>query len=329
MSRYLVTGGAGFIGSHLVDALIADGHQVRVLDDLSSGSADNLPPRVELLPSDITDQAAVRAALDGIDGCFHLAAIASVERGRREWLRSHTVNLGGTITLLEEVRRVQQLLGRTLPVVYASSAAVYGDTSQVPMAEHAPTCPVSAYGVDKLGCELHAAVAARVYELRTVGLRLFNVYGPRQDPNSAYSGVISIFCQRILEGAPIEIHGDGGQVRDFVFVQDAVDALRSAMRAAVKGTAPRVLNVCTGTGTTIRELGELICRAHGVAYAPRYSPSRAGDVRISVGSPQLAMQRLDFTAWTQLRQGLARTLGSIYPVTEPVRVTSLSGVNYR
>lgn len=324
----MVTGGAGFIGSHLVESLIADGHAVRVLDNLSSGSFENLPPGVDLMICDVTDQQAVRRGLDGLDGCFHLAAIASVERGRREWLRSHMTNLTGTITVFEEALRVQRGRGRPLPVVYASSAAVYGDICDVPITEDTPTRPVSAYGADKLGCELHAAAAARVHDLRTVGLRLFNIYGPRQDANSPYSGVISIFCQRIMDGLPLEIHGDGSQTRDFVYVQDAVDALCSAMRLADETPGARLFNVCTGIGTTVRQLAEQICRVQGVEFAPRYCPVRAGDVHISIGSPEAAREQLDFAAWTALQQGLAWTLDSLYPVRRPARRAAVARVNF-
>jgi UDP-glucose 4-epimerase len=306
MACYLVTGGAGFIGSHLVEALIADGHVVRVLDDLSSGQIENLPRGVELVTADVTEQRAVQRALDNVDGCFHLAAIASVERCRREWRRSHIVNLGGTITVFEEACRAQQSLGRPLPVVYASSAAVYGDASEIPISEEALPRPVSAYGVDKLGCELHAAVASRTHELRSVGLRFFNVYGPRQDPNSPYSGVISIFCRRILRGVPLEIHGDGEQIRDFVFVQDAVNALRRAMESAA--ITPQVHNVCTGVGTSIRQIAAVIARMQGFSDLLQFAPSRAGDLAVSLGDPRQAREKLKFGAATSLQQGLARTI---------------------
>src|SRR5260221_7436759 len=277
MARYLVTGGAGFIGSHLVEALISDGHMVRVLDDLSSGKIENLPRGVELVAADVTERGAVRRALGDVDGCFHLAAIASVERCRHEWLRSHKVNLAGTITVFEEACRAQKALGRPLPVVYASSAAVYGNTSEIPISEGAPTRPLNAYGVDKLGCELHAAVASQIHGLQAVGLRFFNVYGPRQDPHSPYSGVISVFCQRILGGAPIEIHGDGKQVRDFVYVRDAVNALRRAIDAVT--LTPQIYNVCTGVETNICQLGAIIARMQGALFSPRYAPERVGDLR--------------------------------------------------
>jgi UDP-glucose 4-epimerase len=308
MGRYLVTGGAGFIGSHLIDSLIADGHGVRVLDDLSSGEAKNLPPGVELLMSDVTEQQAVRRGLDSVDGCFHLAAIASVERGTQEWLRGHSVNLSGTITVFEEARLRQHMSGKPLPIVYASSAAVYGDPSQAPISEQALTRPMSAYGVDKLGCDLHAAVAGRVYKMSTIGLRFFNIYGPRQDPQSPYSGVISIFCARMLEKLPIEVHGDGAQVRDFVYVADAVRALRQAMELASLEPISRVFNVCSGVGTTIRELGEVIAQMNGIPFSPLYSGARPGDVRNSVGDPRLAHEQLKFNTRFSLRQGLSKTL---------------------
>lgn len=308
MGRYLVTGGAGFIGSHLVDALIASGDHVRVLDDLSTGQIENLPSQVELLVSDITDPEAVRRGFTGIDGCFHLAAIASVERGVREWLRSHSVNLSGTIAVFDEARRQQALTGKLVPVVYASSAAVYGNPSRLPISEQSPIAPISAYGVDKLGCDLHAAVAGRAYEMSTVGLRFFNVYGPRQDPRSPYSGVISIFCERLLQGRRLEVHGDGEQVRDFVYVEDVVRAMRLAMQLASVGPTSRVFNICSGIGTTIKELGEKISGLNGLLFSPDWAPARTGDVRQSIGDPRFAREQLKFTAEISLDQGLGRTL---------------------
>jgi UDP-glucose 4-epimerase len=311
MARYLITGGAGFIGSHLVDALLADGHSVRVLDDLSSGSAGNLPRTVELQVVDVTSQEAVRRAFEEVEGCFHLAAIASVERCRQDWLRSHSVNLTGTVTVFEEARRASAISGHLVPVVYASSAAVYGNSSQIPISEHAPTSPTSAYGADKLGCDMHAGVANRIYNMSTVGLRFFNVYGPRQDPRSPYSGVISVFSDRILKKLPLELHGDGEQLRDFVYVEDAVGALRQAMQMASFGPAWRVFNICSGSGTTIKELGEAISRVVGRSFSPDYAPARAGDVRLSVGDPRLAREQLNFCTRISLCQGLSRTLDAL------------------
>ena len=176
MRRYLITGGAGFIGSHLADSLIAEGQAVRVIDNLFSGRMENLPAGAELVQGDVICQHAVRSALEGVDGCFHLAAIASVEFCHEGWLRGHVVNLGGAITIFEEVRRAQRLCGRYIPIVYASSAAVYGNATKLPLSEASPTAPANAYGVDKLACELHAAVGSRLHDLSIVGLRFFNIY---------------------------------------------------------------------------------------------------------------------------------------------------------
>lgn len=306
MARYLVTGGAGFIGSHLVEELLAAGHAVRVLDDLSTGNADNLPPCAELCVASITDPAAVRTAFDGVDGCFHLAAVASVERTQKEWWRSHGVNLSGTIAVFEEVHRQQKLRGKRVPVIYASSAAVYGNPNQSPISEETSTCPLSPYAADKFGCEQHAAVGENLFELQTVGLRLFNVYGPRQNPNSPYSGVISIFCDHILNKRSIEIHGDGQQVRDFVYVLDVVRAFLLAIEN--KNLTGGIFNICTGVGTTICELGNIISRLCDLPFRASYGPRRGGDVRLSVGNPSKACGLLGFSARTSLEDGLAATL---------------------
>jgi UDP-glucose 4-epimerase len=308
MARYLVTGGAGFIGSHLVDSLIAEGHAVRVLDNLATGVAENLPSAVDLHIADVADKSAVRRAVEGMDGCFHLAAIASVERCKVEWLHSHRVNLSGTVNVFEEACAEQNVRHQEIPVIYASSAAVYGDPSELPISEKAATCPLNAYGVDKLGCDLHASVGRRVQNMTTIGLRFFNIYGPRQDPRSPYSGVISIFCDRISKGLSVEVYGDGEQMRDFVYVDDAVTALCGAMRSASVSRASHVFNVCTGIGTTINQLGEAISRIKGLPFSPDYRPVRAGDIRVSVGDPRLADQQLNFHPQTSLEEGLRRTL---------------------
>src|SRR5205823_7381722 len=195
----------------------------------------------------VTDPEAVDRAFEGIDGCFHLAAIDAVERSHSEWLRTHKVNLTGTINVFDQARPSRRR--REVPVVYASTAAVYGNCGNVPVDEESPAAPLSAYGADKHACELHARIAGAIHGIPTVGLRFFNLYGPRQDPLSPYSGVISIFAERLLRGEPIEIFGDGSQTRDFVFVRDVVAALIAAMKRAEESPAPlcAVYNVCTGT----------------------------------------------------------------------------------
>ncbi len=198
------------------------------------GAAATCRAAATLIEGDVADPAIVAQATAGVDGCFHLAAIASVEKGVTDWLGTHRANLTGTITVFDAIRRH----GSEIPVVYASSAAVYGDAATIPIAETEPRTPLSAYGADKYGCELHARVASHVHGIPTIGLRFFNVYGPRQDPKSPYSGVISIFCERIAAGLPIKIYGDGQQTRDFIYVADVVQAL-ARRHGAAPGRSPR------------------------------------------------------------------------------------------
>ena len=303
MATYLVTGGCGFIGSHLADTLLAEGHAVRILDDLSTGKLANKPQAAELIIGDVTDPELVAHAMRGVAGCFHLAAVASVERGNQDWLGTHRVNLTGTITVLEAARRAGPV-----PVVYASSAAVYGLNPALPLDEAAPPRPLSAYGADKLGCELHARVAGLVHGVPTTGLRFFNVYGPRQDPDSPYSGVISIFCDRLRAGQGVTVFGDGGQTRDFVFVGDVVRALVAGLRAA--SVEAGVFNVCTGRATSVLDLARGIAGLLGVAPRIAFGLARPGDIRASLGDPSAARAALEFDAEVALAEGLARTLGT-------------------
>nr|WP_294516252.1 NAD-dependent epimerase/dehydratase family protein [uncultured Rhodopila sp.] len=302
MTTYLVTGGAGFIGSHLCEALVARGDRVRVIDDLSTGHRHNLPPGVPLIVGDVADPDAVAGAMEGVDGCFHLAAIASVEKGVTDWLGTHRANITGTITVFDAIRRQ----GNRIPVVYASSAAVYGDAATVPIAETEPRKPLSAYGADKYSCELHARVASHVHGIPTAGLRFFNVYGPRQDPKSPYSGVISIFCERIAAGQPISIFGDGGQTRDFVYVADVVAALLAAM--ALRPADAPVFNVCTGIPTSVQALAALIADLAGKTLDAQTKPPRAGEIRHSLGVPDLARSVLGLQVSVKLRDGLGKVL---------------------
>lgn len=301
MARFLVTGGCGFIGSHLSAALRAQGHGVRVLDDLSTGSPGNLAPGAELIRGDVADAPLVREAMQGVDGCFHLAAIASVERGVQDWLGTHRANLTGTIAVFDAARGAGPG-GAAVPVVYAFSAAVYGEVATLPITEDAPTRPLSAYGADKLGCEQHARVGGATHGVPTLGLRFFNVYGPRQDPRSPYSGVISIFCDRLARGEPVTIFGDGGQTRDFVHVSDVVAALLAGLKAA--SPAAPVVNVCTGRQTSVLELAETVALACGVRPEIRSAAPRSAEIRHSLGSPVRAEAVLGVSAGTPLLEGL-------------------------
>lgn len=303
MALFLVTGGCGFIGSHLADALIARGDRVRILDNLSTGRRENMPPSAELTVGDIKDLATVRKCIDGVDGVFHLAAIASVDQARRDWLGCHAVNLTGAINVFEAAR------SRAARVVYASSAAIYGDNEATPLSEgHVPQ-PINAYGADKLGCELHGRVATLMHGVPTVGLRLFNVFGPRQDPHSPYSGVISIFFDRLRQNRPIEIFGDGSNVRDFIAVADVVEFFIAAMSAS--GAAGEVFNVCTGHGTTILGLVDAIAAVLGVRPELRFGPPRPGDIQVSIGDPTRAVRGLGRKARFSLHEGLARLSGTV------------------
>jgi len=305
MARYLVTGGCGFIGSHLVEALLAQGDRVHVLDDLSTGRRENLPAGCPVAVGDVADLDLVARQMQGMDGCFHLAAVASVQRGNEDWLGTHRANLTGSIAVFEAARRAARD-GRAPRVVYASSAAVYGDNPAVPLAETAATMPLSAYGADKLGSELHARVAGHVHGVPTVGFRFFNVYGPRQDPKSPYSGVIAIFADRLSRGEAATVLGDGGQSRDFVYVGDVVRHLAAAMTRPL--ATPAVFNVCTGRSTTVLELARTIGDILGRPAEIRHGPARTGDIRVSLGDPAALAAAFGFQPETRLADGLRRTL---------------------
>jgi UDP-glucose 4-epimerase len=304
MAVYLVTGGCGFIGSHLCDALIGRGDSVRILDDLSTGSVENIPAGSLIFRGSVADPELVASAMEGVAGCFHLAAVASVERSTRDWFGSHRTNLSGTIAVFDAARRIGR--GRPIPVVYASSAAVYGDCKELPIEETMPARPRSAYGADKYGCELHAGVASEVYGVPTVGLRFFNVYGPRQNPASPYSGVISIFCDRLRRGLPIDVFGNGSQTRDFVFVSDVVNALLTSMSQISESS--RVFNVCTGKATSVLELAQLIAELCKRQPEIRVQPPRPGEIAHSLGDCRLIHRHLDLSSFVNLRSGLMRTL---------------------
>ena len=308
---YAVTGGAGFIGSHLADTLLRAGYGVRIIDDFSTGKIENVDERCEVVRGDVCDPLLVRRALIGVSGCFHLAAIASVVRANEDWIGTHRVNLGGMINVMDAAR---QLGG--VPVVYASSAAVYGKLSGV-ADEGAMASPLTAYGADKRGCELHARAGTQVHGVPALGFRFFNVYGPRQDPSSPYSGVISIFAKAITSGQPIQVHGTGAQTRDFIYVGDIVAFLLAGMNALREGREGEewggglVLNACTGQETSVLQMAGAIGELLGREPDLRHGPARSGDIQRSVGSPILANSVLGIVATTTLGEGLAQTLAGL------------------
>jgi UDP-glucose 4-epimerase len=301
MHTYLVTGGCGFIGSHATQALLARGDRVRVLDDLSSGDAARARG-ADLHVGSIIDAGAVASAMEGVDAVVHLAAVASVERCTRAWAESSRVNLGGTVEVLLAAS------ARRIPVVFASSAAIYGAQADMPIRENAVPLPLSAYGADKLGNELHAKAMAEARALRSVGLRFFNVYGEGQDPRSPYSGVISIFRQKLLAGQPITIYGDGRATRDFVSVQDVVAAVLAAADALLgmpeMDGFHAAHNVCTGVATSILELAAAFAEVADRQARIVHAPHRIGEIRHSVGDPASLHAWIRLPRPVPLREGL-------------------------
>lgn len=307
---YLVTGGCGFIGSHLVETLVARGDAVRVLDDLSRGRREYLPRGVEFIEADVADPAALRRAIQDVDGCFHLAAASSVVECQNRWLEAHRTNLTGTINVFDAARRAHP--SKPVPVVYASSCAIYGNRGAAPLGEELAPQPISICGADKVGCELHARIAQAAHGVPTVGLRLFNVFGPRQPTDCAYPAVVPSFFARLTAGQPVSIFGDGTHVRDFVFVHDAVEAFLAAMG---RDASAELFNVCTGRGTTMTTLARLIAQRVETEAEIEFLPPRTGDVRYSVGDPACAMRVLGFMAATGIEAGLDATLRALRTVS--------------
>lgn len=296
MANYLVTGGCGFIGSHIVENLLDDGHHVRILDDFSTGKLDNVSSECDIIEGDVADTDVVHYCMTNMDGCFHLAAVASVQQSNEEWVRTHQINQTGSINVFDAARK------NNTPVVYASSAAIYGDNAEMPLKETSAVRPLVAYGADKLGTELHARVASLVHGVPTTGMRFFNVYGPRQNPDSPYSGVISIFVDRILKQQELTVFGDGEQTRDFIYVADVVRFLRAAMNNISR--TPTAFNICTGDTITINQLAKTIMSITNISVPIIYKASRKGDIRVSVGDYSFAKNKLSVSAEQPLVIGL-------------------------
>ncbi len=300
MHRCLVTGGAGFIGSHLVEALLVEGHQVRVLDDFSTGQVANLAAsrdRIDMVVGSVADAAAVAGAVWGCDVVFHLAALPSVVQSVADPLRSHDLCATGTLRVLEAARRLG--VGR---VVYAASSSAYGNEGRPVQREDDPAAPLSPYGVAKLAGELYCRCFTQVYGLETVSLRFFNVFGPRQDARSPYSGVIALFAAAMSQGRPPTVFGDGLQTRDFVYVADAVQALQKAAQAPA--AAGHVYNIGTGQSTTILDLVRHLQQLLGQQVVPVHAPERPGDVRVSLADIARARRDLGYEPAISLAEGL-------------------------
>lgn len=299
MATYLVTGGAGFIGSHLCDKLLAQGNKVRVIDNLSAGSLANLSNNVEFILGDITDKAALKQVFNGIDGCFHLAAIPSVVVPAELWATCHATNLVGTVNVLQAA-----VDAGSLPVFYASSSAIYGDNPHLPLIESSLPLPISPYACDKYAGELYAYNFAQNYQLPIISARFFNVYGPRQNPHSPYSGVISKFIHQATHNLPLSIYGDGLQTRDFIYVADVVDAI--LLLFANVTTKALVFNVCTQIATSVNQLAQTIVQATNSNSQQVHEPPRVFDVKHSLGNGQ-ALRELGFVPQYALTQGIMTT----------------------
>ncbi len=304
MASYLVTGGAGFIGSHLADALLQRGHRVRILDDFSTGRRRNLevlPPGADVQTGDVADMETCRAAVAGMDYVLHQAAIPSVPRSVEDPLGSNRANVVGSLNVLVAARdaRVKRL-------VYAGSSAVYGDAPGLPRTEEMTPNPLSPYALQKLVAEQYCRMFTRLYGLETVTIRYFNVFGPRQNPESAYSGVISLFCTALLEARQPVIYGDGEQTRDFTYIANVVDGvLRACETPAAAG---EVVNVATGRRISLKELLRTLTRLAGSRLEPIYREVRAGDVRDSQADIGKAQRLLGYAPLVDLQEGLRQTL---------------------
>jgi UDP-glucose 4-epimerase len=304
MRHFLVTGGAGFIGSHIAEALVRRGDKVRVLDNLSTGSLENFSgffDAVEFIEGDITDGEAVTEAVRGVDCIFHEAALASVPASIERPLATHAAGVTGTLTLLDAARRagVRRL-------VYAASSAAYGNQPGSSKRESDLPAPISPYGAAKLAAEYYCQAFTATYGFETVALRYFNVFGPRQDPNSPYSAVIPLFLTALLAGRQPVIYGDGGQSRDFTYVENVVQA--NLLAADAKHAAGRVLNVAGGRSIDLLTLLESLNRLLGTNVIPIHAPPRPGDVRESMADITLARQLLGFDPQIGFEEGLRRSI---------------------
>jgi UDP-glucose 4-epimerase len=306
MAKVCVTGAAGFIGGHLVEALLAEGHEVVGLDDLSSGKRENLPENsgFSFVEGSIADPRAAEAAIGGAKWVFHLAAIPSVPLSMREPVRTNAVNVGGTVNVLESARRFG-----AERVVLACSCAAYGDGPEQPKHEGLPPRPMSPYAAQKIAAELYAQTWSRAYGLPCVALRFFNVYGPRQDPRSEYAAAIPRFATRLLAGERPIVYGDGLQTRDFVHVTDVVRAIRLA--AVAERAAGEVINVASGRSASLIELIGILKQVIGSTGEIEHQAPRAGDLRASSADISKARELLGYEPRVQLEDGLASLVESL------------------
>lgn len=301
--RYVVTGGAGFIGSTTVDELVRRGHSVVVLDDMSSGKEENLAEvrgKITIMKGSINDLEIVQKAMLQADYVMHLAARTSVPRSVKDPIETNRVNVDGTLNVLVAARD-----NKVKRVVLAASSSAYGDTPTLPKRESMQPVPISPYGVTKYVGELYAQAFGRCYGLENVSLRYFNIFGPRQDPDSPYSGVLSRFSTAFLESTPPVIFGDGEQTRDFTYVDNAVEANILACEAS--GASGKTFNIGTGQAISLNQVVKILQKIAGKTLEPKYEAPREGDIRDSLADTQLAKQVLGYEPAVGFEQGLERT----------------------
>lgn len=307
MATYLVTGGCGFIGSTLAAALIKRGHRVRVLDDMSMADPSNRPEGVDLVAGTTGNRDALERALDGVEGFFHLAAPPRLKDDPRN--HSEIDDDEFMAHAADVFECAATVPGGSVPVIYASSAAVYGKTPSVPISEATPAAPVNSHGAEKLAFEKVARQFAQSHGVRSWGLRMFNVYGENQSPASPYCSSVRFFAERLLSGGDIVLYGDGGQVRDFLHVDDAVACLLMAADNFPDGAG--VANVCSGVGTKIVEAAEILQGLTGADCGIRHLPGRPQDVPYSVGDPEMTRRQLGFESAIAVHDGLARMVRAL------------------
>lgn len=304
VAKYLVTGGAGFIGSHIAERLVKRGDSVRVFDNLSTGSLENLAhlgDAVEFVQGDLQDERAMAAAVDGVEVVFHQAALASVPRSVKHPLATHSACVTGTVTLLDCCRKAG-----VRRVVYAASSSAYGNSPKMPKVETQLPQPLSPYAAAKLAGELYCEAFAAAYELETVRIRYFNVFGPRQDPNSPYSAVIPLFISALQRGDRPIIFGDGEQSRDFTFVGNVVSA--NLLAATAEGVSGNVYNVACGGSLSVNDLLRAICQVLEKPFDPDYQPPRTGDVKNSWADISAAQRDLGYQVEVKFEEGLQQTI---------------------
>ena len=309
MKKYLVTGGAGFIGSHITRALLEQGAHVRILDNFSSGKRENIEAliqqfngsQLEVLEGDVRDASHVTEAVRGVEVIFHEAAFVSVPQSMHEPQECFDVNITGTSLLFDAARK-----SGARRAVVASSAAVYGESDALPLVEETPLQPLSPYAVSKRVDEMYAELFTNSFGFEVAALRYFNVYGPRQRPDSMYAAAVPIFARRLLDGKPVTVFGDGGQTRDLINIHDVVHA--NLIASEHPNAAGKIFNICTGVETRLLDLLDVLYQLFPEAPKPEFAAPRAGDIYRSVGSPQKAAYLIDFRAQVSLADGLKETV---------------------